>query len=143
MEQRHEAVALARVTLRARDRVAPRGRIGWIAGKEVGDARVIEDVVGSESPNPRESADVDGKPGAWSRIRMRAGVLWWLVGEAGVGLQPSVLLQSLKRSVKKPVSRKLSRECYDRQTAYECHPRTRRRHLVSRRRRRRVRRNVG
>jgi hypothetical protein len=55
---------------------------------------------------------------------MRAGVLWCLVGEAGVGLQPSVLLQSLKRSVKKAVSRKLSRECYDRKTAYECHPRS-------------------
>ena len=50
--------------VRARDRVAPGRRIVGIAGEEVGDARMIEDVVGGETPDPRKSPDVDGKPGA-------------------------------------------------------------------------------
>ena len=79
MEEMDESIALPCMPLRARDCIMPGRRVGWIAGKEVGDARVIEGVVGRESANPREATDINGKPGAWSRVSMRAGVLWSLV----------------------------------------------------------------
>ena len=55
---------LTGVTLSSSDGVTPGRRIVGIAGKEVGDARMIEDVISGETPNPRKSADIDGKPGA-------------------------------------------------------------------------------
>ena len=54
--------------LSSSDGVTPGRRILGIAGKEVGDARMIEDVVGGETPDPRKSADIDGEPGARSGV---------------------------------------------------------------------------
>ena len=52
------------MTMRARDGVTPGGRIVGIAGKKVGHSRMLEDVVGGETTNPRKPADIDGKTGA-------------------------------------------------------------------------------
>ena len=56
-----DRLALPRMLLRAGDRVAPRSRIGGIAGKELGDARVVERVVGRQPPDPGEPSNVDGE----------------------------------------------------------------------------------
>jgi hypothetical protein len=55
-------VAIPWMALGPCDCVAPRGGVGGIAGKKLGDAGVIERVIGRQSPNPRKPADVDGKP---------------------------------------------------------------------------------
>src|SRR5215510_12542910 len=89
VQQVDDLRARTRVVLCARDRIVPRRGIGWIAGEEVGDARVIEHVVGGQPANPGESTDVNRKPGTWSRVCLRTRVLWCLVGETGMGLQRS------------------------------------------------------
>jgi hypothetical protein len=48
----------------AGNRVTPGRRIVGIAREKVSDARMIENVVRREPPDPRKSPDVDGKPGA-------------------------------------------------------------------------------
>jgi hypothetical protein len=63
-----DRLAWTSVPLSACDDVAPRRRIVGIASKEVSDARMVEDIVGSQATNPRESSDIDGKPGARCRI---------------------------------------------------------------------------
>jgi hypothetical protein len=102
-------VALAAMLVRTRDRVAPRRRIVGVAGEKVGDARMIEDVVRCQPPDPRKSPDVDGKPGARRIPATNARVGTGRGRQTGWGLHLWVLLQSLRRSVKKP-----SCECYDR-----------------------------
>ena len=67
-----DRVAPPRVALGAGDGVAPGRGIVGIAGEELGEARVIEHVVGGQTPNPGESPDVDGKPGARGGVPARA-----------------------------------------------------------------------
>ena len=55
-----DRVARARVLLAPGNRVAPRAVVAGVAGKEIGDLRVVEGVIDDERPDPREPADVDG-----------------------------------------------------------------------------------
>jgi hypothetical protein len=57
-------LTLPSVTMGPRDGIAPGGRIVRIASEEVGHARMVEHVVGRETTNPRESADIEGEPRA-------------------------------------------------------------------------------
>jgi peptide subunit release factor 1 (eRF1) len=59
-----DAIALTRMPLRAGDGVTPRRGIVRVSGEEVSDTRVVEDVIGRESPDPGKSTDIDGEPGA-------------------------------------------------------------------------------
>ena len=53
--------APAAVRLRPPDRVSPGRGIGWIAGKKRRDRWKIESVIGRQTPDPREAADVDAE----------------------------------------------------------------------------------
>ncbi len=56
--------SLTAMLVRSGNGIAPGCWIVGIAREKVGDPRVVEDVVRGEPPDPRESPDVDGKPGA-------------------------------------------------------------------------------
>ena len=53
--------APAAVRLRPPDRFSPGRGIGWIAGKKRRDRWKIESVIGRQTPDPREAADVDAE----------------------------------------------------------------------------------
>ena len=74
-----DALAVARMALRARDGVAPRRRIRGIAGEELRHARVVERVVGGEPLDPRKPANLDGK--ARRRWSAAAHRVWGSTGE--------------------------------------------------------------
>ena len=63
LQQVGNGVTLAVMLVRAGNGVTPGCRIVGIAGEKVGDARMIENEVRREPPDPRKSPDVDGKPG--------------------------------------------------------------------------------
>ena len=101
-------VALPRVVTGARRwRLATR-RVARIAGKEVGQARVVERIVRGEPSDPREATNIDGKTTARGRVPA-------VRNTGDVAVKPvwdctfRVFLQSVARSVKKTGC-----ECYDR-----------------------------
>ena len=72
-----DGIALTRMTMGSRNGVTPGRRIVGIAREEVRHARMLEHVVGGKTTNPRESADIDGKPGGRGALpgsRTRVGL---------------------------------------------------------------------
>ena len=104
----NERVPLPALTRRTRNGVPPGARIARITGEEVGQARVVERVIGGKPPDPRKTTNINGKTTARGRVPLVHGTRR-LYGQASVGLHLPVLLQSAERSVKKTGC-----ECYDR-----------------------------
>jgi hypothetical protein len=61
-EHRGDIAALACMTLGGGDRARPRRRIGGIASKKWRDGPEIEGVVGRETPDPGEAAEIHRNP---------------------------------------------------------------------------------
>jgi hypothetical protein len=57
-------ITVTGMLMRAGDRIAPSRRIVRVPCEKVGDARVIEHVVGRKSTDPGKSPDIDGKASA-------------------------------------------------------------------------------
>jgi hypothetical protein len=104
----NDGVTLTAMARGACDGVTPRGGVARVASKEVGEARVVERVVGREPSDPREATNIDRKTTARGCLPLSSGR--GRGGQTSVGLHLSVLLQSVARSVKKTGS-----ECYDRE----------------------------
>ena len=102
-----DGITLAAMTRCPCDGVTPGGGVARVACKEVGQARVIERVIGREPSDPREATNIDRKTTARGCLPLASGR--GRGGQTSVGLHLSVLLQSVARSVKKTGC-----ECYDR-----------------------------